>query len=163
MRTAGFSFPTTKRIRWPSKSQPEAIKDRIKKIRALADKLHGKLQDIPPDLEFDIFEEYGVYEELGPIVNISEPKSRRLLKRGPGDPDVLKHNKRDFLNRLRRISTLKYTAPTGDPIRDMSAELAYRLITEHSKVRPTLTDNCPFRNIALCLYRVARETDEKVI
>jgi hypothetical protein len=113
-------------------------------------------------LEFDIFEEYGVFEELGPIVNISEPKSRKLLKRAPGDPETLKHNKRDFLNRLKRISNIEYDAPTGDPIKDKSAELAYQLMTVFSTVKPTLTDNGQFRKLALYLYWVARKSDEKV-
>jgi hypothetical protein len=71
----------------------------------------------------------------------------------------LKHNKRDFLNTLKRISAIEYNASRGDPVRDLSAEIAYQLISEFSRAEPVSTDNSLFREVTDNLYHIARPPD----
>jgi hypothetical protein len=160
MLCAGASLPSRRRREWPGSLRPDTVKKRITNIRELAGNLYDALLDISPGEEMLAFEEYGVFEELGSIVTkVSKHESGRAKK--PQWEEVFKHNKRDFLNRLRRLQTLPYRdPPLNDQVQQLSAEIAYKMMCRYSNAKPTGTKDGLFQEITKHLYEVARPSPD---
>jgi hypothetical protein len=144
----------------PSPSSPKQMEKQLNRIRALSAELLKELQTSPLQLDILIFKENRVIVSDNSVVKNIDGK---IVYSGPNFEEKWGAKDR-FMKQLGRMAAVEFRAPHHryDSVKELSAEVAWHLMTIHSTLEPASTENSPFREIAGRLYEIACPSESEI-